>query len=166
MGMFEGIDGQRQKLEKKTGSPVLAVCYVQPRGAVVTGFASVGLSKISPLGAMAMNKVKGKKANAKAGGLGKIGVLSSQAAILAVTADKLYAFEMKTGWGGLKVKDPIAAWDRKDVKVTAGEPGTMTRAMDLDVASSGEHMEVEAATAMGAGKYADEFLAEVSKERA
>ena len=164
MGMFEGIDGQKEKIEKKTGSPVLALCYVQPRGAVGTGFASVGLSKVSPLGSMVMNKVKGSKVNDKAGGLGKIGVISTKAAILAVTADKLYAFEMKTGWGGLKVKDPIAVWERKNVKITAGEQGSMTRAIDIDIAPGGEHMEVEATTAMGAGKHVDDFLAEVSKQ--
>jgi hypothetical protein len=162
MGMFEGAEGQKQKLEEKIGAPVVAVCYVQPRGAVGGGFASIGLSKVSPLGSMIFNKSRGSKANEKSGGLGKIGLVSTKAAILAATADKLYAFEMKTGWGGLKVKDPIAQWERKDVKVTPGEPGSMTTPIDIDIASSGEHMEVEATTAMGAGKIVDEFLAEMT----
>jgi hypothetical protein len=161
--MFEGAEGQKDKLEKKIGAPVLAVCYVQPRGSVGGGFASVGMSKVSPLGSMIFNKVRGAKANENAGGLGKIGLVSTKVAILAATADKVYAFEMKTGWGGLKVKDPIETWDRKDVKVTPGEQGSMTRAIDIDIASSGEHIEVEATTAMGADKVVDEFLAEMSK---
>ena len=163
MGMFEGAEGQKEKLEKKVGAPVLAICYVQPRGAVGGGFASVGMSKISPLGSMIFNKVRGSKRNDKAGGLGKIGVISTHPAILAATADKLYAFEMKTGWGGLKVKDPIGQWDRKDIKVTEGEQGSMAKNLDIDVKSSGEHMEVEATTMMGSGKIVDEFLAEMAK---
>jgi len=163
MGMFEGADGQKEKLEQKIGAPVLAVCYVQPRGSVGGGFASVGLSKLSPLGSILFNKSRGSKANEKSGGLGRIGLVSTKAAILAVTADKLYAFEMKTGWGGLKVKDPIAQWERKDVMVTAGEQGSMTRALDIDVASSGEHMEVESTTVMGGEKNLNEFLAEMAK---
>ena len=161
MGMFEGAEGQKDKLSKKIGAPVLAVCYVQPRGAVGGGFASVGLSKLSPLGSMIFNKARGSKANEQSGGLGKIGLVSSKAAILAVTADKLYAFEMKTGWGGLKVKDPIGEWDRKDVKITAGEQGSMTRALDIDVASTGQHMEVESTTVMGGEKNLNEFLAAI-----
>ena len=163
MGMFEGVDGQKEKLEKKVGAPVLAVCYVQPRGSVGTGFASVGMSKVSPLGSMIFNKVKGSKANEQAGGLGKIGLVSTKPVVLAVTADKVYAFEFKQGWGGMKVKDPIDQWDRKDVKVTAGEQGRMTRELDIDIKSSGAHMEVEATTAMSAGDAVNEFLAEMSK---
>ena len=87
----------------------------------------------------------------------------STSVLLAVTADKVYAFEFKQGWGGMKVKDPIAVWDRKDVKVTEGEQGSMTKELDIDIKSSGAHMEVEATTAMSAGDLVDEFLAEMSK---
>ena len=162
MGMFEGMDGYKDKLAEKTGAPVLAVLCVQPRGATGTGGASMALSKVSPLAGMVLTKVKGGNANEKAGGLGKMGVWNYKSAILAATADKIYAFEFKSGWGGLKVKDPIAVWDRKFVKF-AVEGKTATSAIDIDVESTGEHFEVEAPTMMGAGKYVEEFLAEVSK---
>ena len=97
------------------------------------------------------------KANENAGGLGKMGIWQYKSAILALTADKLYAFEMKQGWGGLKVKDPIAVWDRKQVRIT-GEGRQSTSAIDIDVIPTGEHFEVEAITTFGNDKYVQEFF--------
>jgi hypothetical protein len=157
MGMFEGIEGYKDKLAEKTGAPVLSVIFVQPRGAAGTGAATMALSRFSPLASMVVNKVTGSNANEKAGGLGKISMWSYKSAILALTGDKLYAFEMKSGWGGLKVKDPIAVWDRSQVKVT-GEGKQATTAIDIDVVSTGEHFEVEAMTSFGNDKYILEFF--------
>jgi len=162
MGMFEGMDGYKEKLAEKTGSPVLSVLCVQPRGAAGTGGASMALSKVSPLAGMVLTKVKGSKANEKAGGLGKMGVWSYKTAILALTADKLYAFEFKSGWGGLKVKDPIAVWDRKQLKIT-GVGKKATSAIDIDVTSTGEHFEVEAMTAFGGDQYVEDFFTALNK---
>lgn len=158
MGMFEGIEGYKDKLSEKTDSPVLAVLGVQPRGAAGAGGASIGLSHISPLASMVVNKVQGAKTNDKAGGLGKITSFSVKSALLALTADKLYAFPFKSGWGGLKVKDPIAAWDRKDIKVTAVAKKT-TSAIDIEVIKTGDVYEVEAMTMMGGGKLVEDFVA-------
>jgi len=162
MGMFEGMEGYKEKLAEKTGSPVLGVLCVQPRGAAGTGAATMALSRVSPLASMVVNKVKGSKANEKAGGLGKISAWSYKSAILALTADKLYAFEFKSGWGGLKVKDPIAVWDRKQLKIS-GEGKQSTSAIDIDVTPTGEHFEVEAMTAFGGGQYVEDFFAALNK---
>jgi hypothetical protein len=161
MGMFEGMEGYKDKLTEKTGEPVLAMLFVQPRGATGTGGASYGVSKISPLASMVLTKVKGAKANENAGGLGKMGIWNYQSAVIALTADKIYAYQFKSGWGGMKIKDQIGVWDRKGVTFNAQKQAA-TVALDIDVASTGEHFEVEAPTMFGAGKYVDEFLAEVA----
>jgi hypothetical protein len=163
MGMRETLDDYKEKLSAKTDSPVIAVLGVQPRGAAGAGGASIGLSRISPLASMVVNKVQGAKTNDKAGGLGKITSFSVKSALLALTADKLYAFESKYGMGGLKVKDPIASWDRKDVKVTAVAKKA-TSAIDIEVIATGDIYEVEAMTMMGGGTVVEDFVAALGNQ--
>jgi hypothetical protein len=111
---------------------------------------------------MVVSKAQGNKGNDKAGGLGKISVWQLKSALLAATADKVYAFELKQGWGGLKLKDPLFVWDRSDVKVTAVAK-KMTSAIDVEIISTGDVYEVESMTLGGGGKLIEEFVAEMSK---
>lgn len=162
MGLGESFDDWVKKVSDKVGAPVLGLIAVQPRGAAGGMGASIGLSKISPLASMVVSKTQGNKGNEKAGGLGKISVWQTKSAILAATADKVYAFEAKQGWGGLKLKDPLFVWDRKDVKITAVAQ-KMTSAIDVEIISTGDVYEVESMTLGGGGKQIEEFVAEMSR---
>jgi hypothetical protein len=124
--------------------------------------AGMAVSRISPLASLVVSKAQGNKGNDKAGGLGKISVWQLKSALLAATADKVYAFELKQGWGGLKLKDPLFVWDRSDVKVTAVAK-KMTSAIDVEIISTGDVYEVESMTLGGGGKLIEEFVAEMSK---
>jgi hypothetical protein len=162
MGLGESFDDWVNKVSDKVGAPVVGLIAVQPRGSAGGMGASIGLSKISPLASMVVSKAQGNKGNPKAGGLGKISVWQTKSAILAATADKVYAFEAKQGWGGLKLKDPLYVWDRKDLKISAVAQ-KMTSAIDIEVISTGEVFEVESMTLGGGGKQIEEFVAEMSR---
>lgn len=159
--MAETFEDWRRKVSEKVGQPVLALMAVQPRGAAGAGTSSIGLSKISPLAGMIVSKAQGAKANPKSGGLGKINAWSTKSALLAATPEKVYVFEVKQGMGGLKLKDPIYVWDRKDVNVTA-EAKKMTAAVDIQLAT-GETYEVESMMLGEGARVIDEFVAEMAK---
>jgi len=162
--MAETFEDWRAKVSNKLGQPVLALIAVQPRGSAGAGGASIGLSKISPLAGMVISKAQGAKANPKSGGLGKISVWSTKSALLAATPDKIYVFEAKQGMGGLKLKDPIYVWERKDVKIAAAAK-KMTAAIDIEMAT-GEVYEVESMLLGDGAKMIDEFVAELAKPSA
>jgi hypothetical protein len=159
--MAESFEDWRKKVSDKVGEPVLAMIAVQPRGAAGAGSASIGLSRISPLAGMMVSKAQAAKGNPKSGGLGKISVWSTKSAILAATADRIYVFEAKQGFGGLKLKDPIYVWNRSDVRFAA-EAKKMTAAIDIQLAT-GEVYEVESMLLGGGAKMIDEFRAELAK---
>lgn len=159
--MAESFEDWRTKVSDKVGEPVLALIAVQPRGAAGAGGASIGLSKISPLAGMMISKAQGSKANPKSGGLGKISPWTTKSALLAATGDRIHVFEVKQGFGGLKLKDPIYVWDRKDVRIAA-EGKKMTAAIDIHL-SNGEVFEVESMLLGDGAKMLDEFVAELAK---
>jgi hypothetical protein len=157
MGMGESFDDWRNKVSDKVGAPVEGLIAVQPRGSAGGMGANMALSRISPLASMLVSKAQGNKGNDKAGGLGKISVWQTKSAIIAATADKVYAFEAKYGMGGLKLKDPLYVWDRSDVKISA-EGKKATSAIDIEIISTGEIFEVESMTLGGGGKQIEEFV--------
>ncbi len=132
---------------KETAQPhcegeVLAAGVLQPPG----GLGTTGLSQLSPLAAA----IKARKGNQQAGGLAKTSMFRNwKSALIAVTADKVYAFEAKPSGRGYKIKGHSGVWDRKDLKV-AIEQKKMSAAVSIDVVSTGEHYELEATT-MGPG---------------
>jgi len=152
----ETLAGWQQKVGDHIGEPVLGMIAVQPRGAAGAMGAGIGLSKISPLASMAVSKIQGSKGNEKAGGLGKIGVWTTKSALVCATADKVYVFEVKQGWGGLKLKDPMYVWPRKDVTVTA-EPKKATAAIDIRLAD-GTTYQVESMMIAGGDRQLDGLL--------
>jgi hypothetical protein len=159
--MAETFDDWRRKVSEKVGQPVLAMMAVQPRGAAGAGGAGLGISKISPLASMIISKTQGAKSNPKSGGLGKISAWSTKSALLAATEDRVYAFEAKQGMGGLKLKDPLYVWDRKDVRVSA-EERKMTAAIDLQLAT-GETFELESMLLGGGSRLVREFVDEMAR---
>ena len=156
MPMIDTPDSLKEKVQKHVTEPVLATGMVMPPGTFSGGMGGLAI----PLVGMFARS----KGNRRANGLAKQGVFfgSNRMTVLAVTADKVYAFTAKSGWGGLKIKDPILTWDRKQLKI-ATEPRQMTTLLTIDDAASGQHYEVEVGTGMGGGKFAEPFLAELTK---
>ncbi len=144
------------KASDHIGEEVVGLIAVQPRGSAGAMGAGIGLSKISPLASMAVSKMQGSKGNPKAGGLGKISVWQTKSAILCLTADKIYVYEAKQGFGGLKLKDPIYVWPRGDVTISA-EPKKATAAIDISL-PDGTAFEVESMMLGEGAKQLDQFL--------
>lgn len=133
--------------------PLVAAGILQPAGTLGT----FGVSQLSPAAAM----FKARKENKAAGGLAKQSVLANtKTVLLALTADKLYAFGVKQRRSGWKVQEQKGVWDRADLKFETA-PGRMTTKVVVDVVSSGEHYELEATTAGGSG-INDAFLAAIA----
>jgi hypothetical protein len=156
MPMIDTPDSLKEKVQKHVPEPVLATGMVMPPGTFSGG---MGGFAIPLIGMFARSK-----GNKRANGLAKQGVFfgSNRTTVLAVTADKVYAFTAKSGWGGYKIKDPILTWDRKQLKITT-EPRQMTTLLTIDDGASGQHYEVEVGTGLGGGKFAEPFLAELTK---
>jgi len=129
--------------------PVVAAGILQPAGT----WGTFGLEKLS--GAAAM--FKRHKVNKNAGGIASTSWKGTKAALLAVTADKLYAFAVKQKGRAWKVQDQLGVWSRSDLKVEA-TPGKLATKVVFDVESTGEHYELEATT-IGSAGFNDPFLA-------
>lgn len=144
----------KDTFQPHVSEPVEAIGLLQPSGTM----GSFGLGRISPLAAM----VKNKGVNEKAGGLAKTGVFSStKLAAIVLTANKVHAFRTKQKGYNWKVEEELASWDRKDVKFST-EQKKITVLISLDVASTGDHYELEAVTA-GTKGFHDGFLAAIGK---
>jgi len=141
-------------VQPRVPEPIVAVGMLQPAGT----WGSFGAGQLSGLAGTLMRRA----ANKRAGGLAKSGAFSTKTALLAVTADRLYAFNAKPSGRSWKIVDEAGDWDRSDLTVTT-TPGTMSTKVVFDVQSTGDHFELEATTTMGADKFNRPFLDEVAK---
>jgi len=126
------------------------VGVLQPAGV----WGSIGVGQFSRIAGVLTRM----SANKKAGGLGKVGEFKSNMALLAVTEDKLYAFNAKPWGRQFKVQDTVGAWDRSDLNVVTTK-GTLSTKVVIDVASTGDHYELEASTILQMKGHNDAFLA-------
>jgi hypothetical protein len=130
--------------------PVVAAGILQPAGT----WAAFGLDQVSGVAAM----IKRRKVNKDAGGLAKSSWKGTKTALLAVTADKLYAFSCKQkGRSGWKIQEQLGVWDRADLKVET-TPGKLSTRVVFDVEPTGEHYELEATT-VSTANFNEPFLA-------
>ncbi len=68
---------------------------------------------------------------------------------MAVTAEKVYGFSSKNkGRSSWKIVDQVTEWDRRDVRATVAEQ-RVTRAVTLEILSTGERYEFEMMQAAG-----------------
>ena len=81
-------------------------------------------------------------------------------AFFAVTADRVYAMGATPKSRAWVVGDPTDNWARSDLRVTT-KPGPLATKVSLDVASTGDHYELEATTA-GDNGFTAAFLAELT----
>ena len=156
MPMIDTPETLKEKVQEHVSEPVLAVGMVLPPGTFSGGMSSFAIPLIG--------MIARSKGNKRANGLAKQNVFfgSNRYTVLAVTADKVYAFHGKSGWGGVKIKEPMLTWDRKQLKVTA-EPRQMTTLLNVDDTATGQHYEVEVGTGMGGAKFAEPLLNELTK---
>jgi hypothetical protein len=155
MGMIDNAESMKEKAQEKVPEPLLAVGIVQPAGT----WGSAGVMQVSGLAGMLMKK----SANKKAGDLHTGGTVfkTNRQTLLALTADKLYAFETKAGWGGMKIIGDLAQWDRKDLRVGT-EDGKLSTQIVIEHTVTGDRYELEATTAMSRG-FNDALLEEIVK---
>ncbi len=153
MGMIESVDSIRTKVQAQVPEPVLASGMVQPAGT----WGAAGLTSLSPAGGM----LRQRSANKNAGSLSTRGAMfkTNRQTLLALTADQLYAFETKFGWGGMKLLSTLAVWDRADLTVQT-QPGKISTQIIIDHAN-GDHYELEATTVASRG-FNDGLLAELA----
>jgi hypothetical protein len=99
-----------ETVSEKLGEPAEAVGMFTRPGSM----GSVVAAQVSPLASF-LTLSRGKK---KAGGM-PLNV------IVGVTADKVYVFPYKPKGFSVKLKDPVAAWDRADVRIERLKEGTV-----------------------------------------
>jgi hypothetical protein len=128
--------------QEHVSEPVVAAGILQPAGT----WGAFGVEQLSPAVAM----FKRRKVNKDAGGLAMSSWKGTKTALLALTADKLYAFSCKQKGRGWKIQEQLGEWNRSDLRVGT-EPGKLATKVIFDVVSSGEHYELEATTIGGSG---------------
>jgi len=157
--MADWVQKMKDTMQPHVPEPVVAVGILQPAG--TWGASALGM--VSPLAGM----LKQRKANKASGDLaqGALNVNPFQnvkMAMIALTADKLYAFSGKPRGMNWKIGDELGSWPRNDLKI-ATEEGKASTKITMDVISTGDHFELEATTAMQRSNFHDVFLAELTK---
>jgi hypothetical protein len=85
----------------------------------------------------------------------------TQQACLVLMADRVYGFAYASGTRGkATVGEQLGAWPRSDVRVTT-KPGRLTTRVELDIATTGEHYELECMTTAGNAGTSQLFLQEL-----
>lgn len=143
-------DKMQQAVQAQVAEPVVAVGVLQPAGT----WGGMGGDQLSGV----LGSVMRRNANKRSGGLGKNSAFRTKIALIAVTEDKLYAFNAK-GWGmQTKITDKVGEWARDDVNVSA-TAGTISTQFVFDVVSTGDHYELETNALMGLGGFTKDFVA-------
>jgi hypothetical protein len=147
------VEEMRTLAQEQVSEPVLVAGIMQPAGTL----GAMGIERISPL----LGTLKRRSANKRSGGMGHDGMFRYRTALLALTAEKLYAFNAKASGRKWKVVDAVGSWDRKDLTVDV-QDRRMTKAVTIDNMATGEHFELEAMT-MGTRGVNDPLFAELGK---
>lgn len=105
--------------------------------------------------------IKRRKVNKEAGELAESSWKGTKTALLAVTADKLYAFSCKQkGRSGWKIQEQLGVWNRSDLEVET-TPGKLSTRVVFDHTPTGEHYELEATT-VSTANFNEPFLAAIA----
>ena len=148
MGRWDAMwEKQAAIIQAEVPEPIVALGGLQPAGT----WGSFGLDKLVPAAGM----FKQHKANQTAGALSaRKGLKMNHQTYLALTADKLYAFDTRVKGRGIQVVGKLAEWNRGDVTAQV-IPGRLATRVVIDHVG-GEHSELEATTM---GGYNDALLA-------
>jgi hypothetical protein len=154
--MSDWVEAARAVAQAHVPAPILVVGFLQPAGS----WGAFGISKLNPVA----GTLQQRDANRGARGLAKAGGFKPKVAMLAVTADEIYAFSASPARRGrLDVGELLATWKRDDLAITT-ERGRVATRCTLDVVSTGERYELEA-TMIGGG-FNDAFLEEITAHTA
>ena len=148
------VQAMKDVAQPHVPEPVIAVGMLQPAGM----WGSVGAGQLSGLAGTLMRR----SANKKAGGMAKNSAFRTRTALIAVTEDRIYAFNAKTSGRKWVIDDAVGDWDRSDLTITT-TPGKLSTKVVVDVKSTGDHYELEATTIMSAGDFTQPFLNEISR---
>lgn len=132
----ESIQQMKDLVQPHVPEPVIAVGVLHPAGA----WGNLAVTKFSPGPGMLRRRSNDQKA--------------------AVTADCVYALGATPKSRSWEVADPTDSWARADLRITTS-PGNVAMTVVLDVASTGDHYELEATTA-GDNGFTAAFLAELT----
>jgi hypothetical protein len=142
-------DKMKATVQERVPEPVLAVGVLQPAGT----WGAMGGDQLSGI----VGSLMRKNANKRSGGLAKNSAFRTKIALVAVTDERVYAFNAK-GWGPTcKIVDEVGNWARDDLKVTT-TPGKMSTQFVFDVVSTGDHYELETNALMGIGAFTQKFV--------
>jgi len=136
MGRWEKLfEANKATIQAEVPEPCIAVGGLQPAGT----FGSFGVGRLSG----AAGTLQQHKANQAAGELtGRHGLKTNRITYLAVTADKVYAFDAKPKRkGNIEVVSKLAEWKRSDVNVQTVR-GKMATKVIIDHTDGG-HYELE-----------------------
>jgi hypothetical protein len=152
--MADWVQKMTDTVQPHVPEPVLSVGILQPAGT----WGAMGFGQVSGLAGM----IARKAANKKSGGLGKNGAFSTKAALIAITADRVYAFNAKPSGRSWKVVDEVGDWARRELQVST-IPGKLSTKVVIDIPSAEAHYELEATTVMQMDGFTDKFLAELTR---
>jgi len=137
-------------VQAEVPEPCVAIGALQPSGT----YGAFGLGQLSG----ALGSARQHRAHQAAGGLsGRHGMKANRVTYIALSADRLYAFDASPTRSTIKVRGLLATWDRADVTVRL-EPGRAATKVVFDHADGG-HYELEASTL---SKHNDPLLAELA----
>ena len=143
-------DKMKQTVQSHVKEPVIAVGVLQPAGT----WGAMGGDQISGI----VGSLMRKNANKRSPGLAKNSAFRTKVALIAVTEERVYAFNAK-GWGPTcKIVDEVGDWDRSDLNVSATRAGSMSTQFVFDVLSTGDHYELETNALMGMGGFTGKFV--------
>jgi hypothetical protein len=152
--MADWVQQMKDAAQPHVPEPVVAVGILQPAGT----WGAMGFGELSGIAGM----IARKAANTRSGGLGKNGAFTTKTAMIVLSEERLYAFNVKAKGRSFKVIDEVGDWPRNEVTVET-KKGTMSTKVVLDIAATGDHYELEATTIMQMGGATDVFLAELTK---
>ncbi|HYU59309.1 MAG TPA: hypothetical protein VEK39_00985 [Solirubrobacterales bacterium] len=66
--------------------------------------------------------------------------------LLVVTADKVHAFKYRGSYGGVKVKDEVAVWNRSDLRLVDRQDGALATTLTFEATEDGERASFKANT--------------------
>ena len=144
----------KETVQPHVPEPVIAVGVLQPAGT----WGSMAGDQVSGLLGMVMRR----NANKRAGGLGKDKAFRSKIAVIAVTQNRVYAFNANGRGRQCDISDKVGDWDRGDVKFTT-TPGKISTKYVFDVVSTGAHYELETNALMTMGGESAKEFAEAIK---
>ena len=98
----------KETIQPHVPEPVLEIGMLQPSGT----WGAFGAGQVSPIVGMFMRK----RNNERSGGLAKDTWSGTKLAALAVTADRVHAFRVKSSGRSFKVQDKVGEWDRSDLR--------------------------------------------------